>query len=123
MKNIKNYLKARKHQFKWNFIGSYSEAECPICGKNTTLQIYKYDALCCISCNEWLEDACTDPDCPFCAKRPLTPYEAYYMIGMEAGSADRKKAWRQKNYQHKTNGMKKHKRKKELVHLLYDNED
>lgn len=57
MKNRKNYLKARKKQFKWNLIGGYSDSECPICGKKTTLQ---FDAWCCISCNEWLEDACND---------------------------------------------------------------
>lgn len=115
IKNRKNYLKARKKQFKWNLIGWYSDAKCPICGKKTTLQIDKYDAWCCISCNEWLEDTCTDSNCSFCAKRPWTPYEAYYMIDMEVGSAEWKKAWRQENYQHKTNGMKKHKRKKDLI--------
>lgn len=123
MKNRKNYLKARKKQFKWrSLIGWYSDSECPICGKKTTLQFDEYDAWCCISCNEWLEDACNDPDCLFCAKRPLTPYEAYYMIDTEAGSAGMRKDWRRQNYQHKTDGMKKHKRQKEFIDsILSDN--
>jgi hypothetical protein len=33
----------------------------------------KYDAYYCVSCNEWLEDICTDRDCEFCKIRPLTP--------------------------------------------------
>lgn len=102
MKNRKNYLKARKKQFKWKFIGWNSDYECPKCGKKTILHIYQYDARCCTSCNEWLEDICSDPECPFCSKRPLTPYEAYYTIETDIGSAGRKKDWRRENYQHKT---------------------
>lgn len=113
MKNRKKYLAARKKQFKWNLIGWHSDSECRKCGKKTIYQIYKYDSWCCVSCNEWHDDVCGDPDCPFCGKRPETPYEAYCSIDVEAGSAGWKKDWRRKNYQHKTEGMKKHKRKRE----------
>ena len=89
---------------------------CNICGQNTKYLIHKYDALCCISCNEWLEKACSNPECPFCSGRPETPYEAYYLLSeAEIGSAGRKKRWRCDNYQHKTDGMRKHiKRRNEL---------
>ena len=40
------------------------------------------------------------------------------MIDTEAGSAGMRKDWRQQNYQHKTDGMKKHKRQKR-IHRQY----
>lgn len=48
MKNRKNYLKARKKQFKWSQLGYISkDTLCPFCGGNTLIQIYKYDAWAC----------------------------------------------------------------------------
>ena len=114
MKNRKNYLKFRKKLFKWKLIGFHSGRECSNCGQKTVYQIYKYDAWCCISCNEWLDATCEDPKCPFCSKRPVTPYEAYCQIDIEAGSAGERKHWRRENYQHKVDGAKrreKHRRK------------
>lgn len=122
MKNRKNYLKARKKQFKWNLIGWHNTGSiCPKCEKETVFHIYKYDAWCCTSCNEWWDDVCGDPDCPFCGKRPETPYEMYFLADMEANSVADRKYWRRKNYQHKTEGMKKHKRKKELYIKIQTN--
>lgn len=125
MKNRKNYLKAHKTQFGWNLIGGHLDSKCQVCGNKTIFEIYKYDVLCCISCNKWLKDVCGDPNCPFCAERPETPYEAYdYLLllaDMESNSAERRKEWRRKNYQHKTEGMKKHKRKKESYMKIQTN--
>ena len=115
MKNRKNYLKSRKKNFKCKLIGWYSGSECRKCGKKTILQIEKYDSWCCITCNEWRDDVCGDPDCPFCSKRPATPYEAYYYLTeMEIDGAYRKN-WRRENYQHKTDGMKRHKKQREFI--------
>ncbi len=121
MKNRKNYLKFRKNQFKWKLIGCHSEAECTKCGQQTVYYIYKYDAECCISCNEWLEAGCQDPDCPFCSRRPQTPYEAYWLAETGAGSAGERKLWRRENYQHKTDGMRKHEKRKQNRHGQINN--
>lgn len=115
MKSRKKYLKFRQKRFKWELIGWHSDSECPRCGQRMIFQIYKYDAWCCASCNEWLDSACSDPDCPFCSQRPQTPHEAYFMADTEAGSAARRKRWRQDNYQHKTDGMERHRRHREQM--------
>lgn len=115
MKSRKNFLKFRKNQFKWDLIGWHFEAVCDKCGQKTIYQIYKYDAVCCISCNEWLEEACSDPNCPFCSGRPETPYEAYFLADTEVGSAGKKKRWRRENYQHKTDGMRRHEKRREFL--------
>ena len=71
MKNRKNYLKARKKQFKWSQIGYVSkDSICPLCGGKTLVQIDKYDSWACPACGEWLDEACGDPDCPYCSMRP-----------------------------------------------------
>jgi hypothetical protein len=33
----------------------------------------QYDAYYCLSCNEWLESKCDDPDCEYCPTRPDKP--------------------------------------------------
>ena len=115
MKNRKNYLKYRKNQFKWNLIGWHSESACAKCGQKTIYHIYKYDAWCCTSCNEWLDTICDDPNCPFCSRRPETPYEVSFLSDIEINSAGRKKHWRRENYQHKTDGMRKHKKRRDAI--------
>ncbi|EOS23635.1 MAG: hypothetical protein K1W27_01200 [Lachnospiraceae bacterium] len=116
MKNRRNYLKARKKQFKWSQLGYVSkDALCPLCGANTLVQIDKYDSWACPSCGEWLDEACGDPDCPYCSLRPQTAFEAYALADVEAGSAGLKKRWRCDNYQHKTNGRKRHERRRKAV--------
>lgn len=120
MNSRKNYLNYRKKQFKWKLIGWHSDSVCPKCGQKAIYQIYKYDALCCVSCNEWLEKACSDPDCPFCSRRPQTPYEAYFLFDMEIGSAGERKRWRCDNYQHKTDGLRKHEQRRNAIKGRYD---
>lgn len=115
MKNRRNYLKSRKKQFKWKLMGWHSESVCSKCGQKTIYYIDKYDAWCCASCNEWLDEPCSDPDCPFCSGRPETPYEAYVLLDMDAGSAGRRKFWRCENYRHKADGMRKHKKRIEAM--------
>lgn len=114
MKNRKNYLKARKKQFKWKQFGFISDNQiCPNCGAKTMVLFDRYDAWACMSCLEWKEPACGDPKCPFCSIRPQTPYDAYHLNDVGAGSAEQKKRWRRDNYQHKTNGMIKHHRQRQ----------
>lgn len=68
MKSRKNYLKARKKQFQWSYIGwVVKDSICPICSGSPLVLIDQYDAWACISCNEWLDKACDDPDCPIAA--------------------------------------------------------
>ena len=45
---------------------------CPKC-KGIKSYNKEYDTYYCKSCNEWLEDICTDRDCPFCKDRPFKP--------------------------------------------------
>lgn len=99
--------KARKNQYKWKQIGMFSERKCEVCGKNTLIQIYKYDAWACTTCNVWVDKACADVDCPFCSNRPETPYEAYWKVDIETGNAGDRKHWRRLNYQHKKSGEKR----------------
>ena len=98
---------ARKKQYKWKQIGMFSDRKCKICGNSTLIQIYKYDAWACITCNEWLDKVCGSENCPFCSKRPETPYEAYWKEDTEIGSAGERKHWRRLNYQHKKAGEKR----------------
>lgn len=44
-----------------------------------------------------------------------TAFEAYALADVEAGSAGLKKRWRCDNYQHKTNGRKRHERRRKAV--------
>ena len=47
---------------------------CPKCRK---IKSYSnmYDSYYCESCNEWLENSCTDSNCKFCKQRPEKPNE------------------------------------------------
>ena len=48
-----------------------------LCPKCKTVKSYakEYDSYFCKTCNEWLEDICTDRECLFCRTRPLKPNE------------------------------------------------
>lgn len=35
------------------------------------------DAYCCLTCDEWTEPECDDPDCDYCAARPEKPRDAF----------------------------------------------
>lgn len=45
---------------------------CTQCGSGGTRSV-RFDAYYCVSCNEWLEDRCSDPSCNFCTARPFNP--------------------------------------------------
>lgn len=112
MKNRKRYLRYKEKRKKMNEFGSWSESECPECGEKSIFFYDKYDALCCISCDAWMERACNDPNCPYCANRPFTPSEALY-LEEEKSDGKNKKDWRRQNYQHKNDGKLRQERKKE----------
>lgn len=48
------------------------EDDCPTCGEKIYYSVV-YDAYFCISCDKWLEKACRNPRCRFCADRPIKP--------------------------------------------------
>jgi hypothetical protein len=48
------------------------DLSCPKCD-TTVSYSEEYDTHYCESCNEWLEDICTDRDCEFCNSRPAKP--------------------------------------------------
>lgn len=79
-----------------------SECEKPL------LYFYTYDAICCISCNVWTEEKCSDPECEFCSKRPDTPTEALYIETEKIQPAYDRKYYRCLNYQRKKSGNIKH---------------
>lgn len=115
MKNRKNYLRARRRKRKWTQLGYISpNGICPLCGEKALIQFDQYDAWACMSCMEWLDEACGDPECPYCSIRPSTPYDAYILNDTDAGIIKR---WRCDNYQHKIHGMIKHetRRQKQLL--------
>ena len=68
MKNRKRYLqyKARLKQIKK--YGNFYDEICPKCGNKGLFFYDRYDAECCLACDTWLENACNDKNCPFCAK-------------------------------------------------------
>lgn len=115
MKNRKNYLKHRRKQLKMKQIGRHSCFECEKCGQKAKYFIYRYDAWCCISCNLWLEEKCSDHNCTICANRPESPHELYYLPENEFNGAGKRKLWRCKNYQHKEKGKIKSIRQREAV--------
>jgi hypothetical protein len=49
-----------------------NDFKCKTCD---TVKSYstEYDSYYCESCNEWLEDICTDRDCLYCNTRPHKP--------------------------------------------------
>ena len=73
--------------------------------------IAKYDDWACIYCNEWFSDPCNVPKCPFCSKRPDTPYEVYWKTKETPVDAETVKRWRRDNYSHKERGRLKHENK------------
>lgn len=48
---------------------------CLHCVGEATYSV-RYGALFCPRCDVWLESACTDPACEFCARRPEKPSQA-----------------------------------------------
>ena len=46
--------------------------QCQQC-KNKVEYNTQYDAYYCQSCDNWLEDTCSDSECEFCSQRPAHP--------------------------------------------------
>ncbi|MEC1177517.1 hypothetical protein P9B03_03390 [Metasolibacillus meyeri] len=58
--------------------GSIANERCEQCGNNK-IRDDKYDAYFCATCNKWLEEKCSDPDCYYCPQRPDKPIPESYM--------------------------------------------
>ena len=118
MKNRKRSLCYYKNQNKWNLYGSWFPKICPYCGNEKLYIYWKYDAVCCPCCDIWIEKACSDPNCEYCAKRPSTPSEALFM---ESGSNSYEKEQRTQQYQHKNEGKIRHMQKRAQYDKIKDN--
>lgn len=111
MKRGKRYRKYRENMRKWNDFGTWLVAyECPECGEKPTFFFDKYDAVCCVHCDNWIDRPCSDPDCPYCANRPDTPWEALFYQEACGGLG---KEYRRNHYQHKNSGAKRHQIRRE----------
>ena len=114
MNSREHNQKSRQARLIWERIGQFTDTPCPFCGQMNKIYIYKYDALAFISCNVWLEEACTDPMCSFCAGRPETPYEVYWREKESPSDYSEIKKWRRDNYSHKERGRLRHEKKRML---------
>ena len=113
MKNRRRLLRYKANLSRLRLHAMKLGGMCPICGQ-TDLYLYnRYDADFCYSCNEWISPSCNDPKCPYCSERPDTPAEALFR---ESHVNRRKKDCLRQNYQHKTDGMNRRKKKR----ILYD---
>lgn len=63
---------------------------CPFCNNTSLFRIDKYDAYCCVICNVWTEQQCSDPTCEYCSSRPLLPSDV-----IKVESVDIQKAWQE----------------------------
>ncbi|WP_195636944.1 toxin-antitoxin system protein [Enterocloster bolteae] len=73
MKNPKR--RRRGYLRRWLRAGVYAGGYCECCNQPLVL-IFRYDAVCCPQCNQWIDEKCGDPDCCFCGSRPDTPAES-----------------------------------------------
>ncbi len=62
---------------KWIIGGVFLDERCPECDEKLIF-FDKYDANCCIHCNEWITPNCGEKDCKYCNERPKTPLEEFY---------------------------------------------
>lgn len=79
---------------QWLKAGTYAGGFCENCGGRLIL-FFKYDAVCCPGCNQWIDPQCGDPECPYCSCRPQTPADA---LEEERGRPDFTPAADQKAY-------------------------
>ena len=110
MKNRKRFLHYQANVRKKLKYGMELSGECPWCGEASLFHYDRYDAKCCLSCDMWLDEACSDPRCPYCAARPGTPSEAFFL---EDNKNPYQKERLRQNYQHKNDGMLRHNRIRE----------
>ena len=54
------------------FEGFIDDAVCEKCSERR-IYSWQYDAYFCAQCNAWIDDACSDPGCEYCADRPFKP--------------------------------------------------
>ena len=104
----------RKWRKKWETLGIWLDEECQQCGEKKHFDYAKYDSVGCVGCDIWLDGKCGDPKCPFCAKRPEKPSEAFFL------ESSMEKEWRRDNYRHKTSGEAKHMRRRERYHQILE---
>lgn len=78
MKNGKRYRQYKALIRKLSRYGTMLFSVCKNCNGNNTFYYDRFDAICCLFCDEWLEEACGDPSCLYCSKRPATPSEAFF---------------------------------------------
>ena len=53
------------------------QGRCPFCGSKIKYS-ERFDAKYCHFCDVWLEQACSDPTCEYCAYRPMRPQIAIH---------------------------------------------
>lgn len=74
--------KSKNSHFRYQYLkrwlkdGTYAGGRCEKCGERLIL-LYRYDAVCCPACNQWLDEKCGDPQCTFCSGRPDMPEETF----------------------------------------------
>lgn len=111
MRKKKRVLRYKAKLKRWSGYGAYLKSKCQICETESLFFYDRFDAVCCLNCDEWMDKACSNPDCPYCSRRPATPSEALFY---DKERYDGKKEWRRSNYQHKNNGRIRHIQRKEL---------
>lgn len=87
---------------------------CPFCDKKSVFLINDYDAKACLSCNHWLESACSDPECPYCANRPESPLCIFAFMKEKICREKQllRKDLLRKKYQHQHDGAVRHQKRK-----------
>ena len=112
MKNRKRYINFISKRRMYLKHGFFSPIPCEKCGNASIFHYDRYDAKCCLHCNEWISPRCGSPRCPYCADRPETPLEGLFLEPPRPDAMERK-MWRRKNYQHMESGrlrkLKRHK--------------
>ncbi|MBR7085871.1 MAG: hypothetical protein IKI37_11995 [Oscillospiraceae bacterium] len=112
MKKRKKFEDTLKKAEVYGFIMKCSGA-CPFCDKTFIFLINCYDAKACLCCNQWLEKACSDPNCPYCANRPEFPLGAFAFMKEKIRREKQllRKDLLRKNYQHKHDGELRHQKR------------
>lgn len=62
------------------------EPGCAVCG-GPRVYFLAYDAVCCPTCNVWIELRCPEPDCVHCRSRPDRPWPGASPGGLAQGGS------------------------------------